>query len=1059
MKRVFCAGESYALLRTAFKQAVTESKYRGDVIRGIFRSFLIYITLIFSQINDSRGYVLIKNAILIAFLVIAPYLISYGQFLHTVRGRVISEIDNTPLKDVEVITKFGGLRTFTNEKGEYTIKAGRLGEHFIFVKPGFDTLTKIGFNDRNPWLPITLRPTKENLLVDSTSIELEEVTINTGYYSVKDKLRTGNIARINAADIERQPVSNPLLALQGRLPGVIISQQSGVPGTALQIQIRGRNSLRPDGDYPLYIIDGVPMDSEPLRRDFMNNPLLATGLDPLNTINPQSIASIEILKDADATSIYGSRGANGVVLITTKSGKLGAPKLDVSYRTGMSNVPKMKMLNTEQYLEMRKEAFANENMEPDIWSYDLLVWDQNRYTDWQEVLIGNTARTHDANISLSGGSGGTFYRFNGGWRDEGMVFPGDMRHKLINAGINVSQKAFSDKLFLLLVANFGKTINTTSPQQFTNLSLTLAPNAPKLYNEDGSLNWENGTWYNPMAALEGKHRLETDNLNTNLSISYNLAAGLSLKSNVGYGQNRVDVFKTSPISSLDPTWLTRQGTAEQGNNTQINWNFEPQLVYGRIFQKLKIDALLGGTFQHNSSGNFTLRSSGYLNDALLGNTTAASTLLVLNNNKSKYRYNAIFSRIGVTWRDLLLFNLTARTDGSSRFGPGNRFGSFGAVGMGWIFSEHELIKSSIPLLSFGKIRGSYGTTGSDRIGDYGYLDSYSINNYRGNTSLSPSQLYNPTFQWEVNKKLDLELDLRFFEDRLFSNINWFRNRSSNQLVQYTLPAITGFSGVLRNLPATVQNTGWEFMIGFLNGRDKTFKIRTSVNMSIPENKLVAFPGIELSSYANTYIVGRDLSVTRRYEYVGLDDDGIFQIRDVNGDGRFDFNDRRDNIFEVRKRVYGEFQQTVEFRNILLDLSFEGVIQNGDRGDLGISGTLPGAAGVNQPISVLDRWRATHKSTNIQRYGYSTAAVNGYFNMLSSDLNIVDASFIRLRNISISYSLDTLTKRFKVSNLEIHFNGQNLFTLTKYKGWDPTSTMVSASLPALRTYMLGLKISI
>src|SRR5690606_24976195 len=240
-----------------------------------------------------------------------------------------------------------------------------------------------------------------NTFLEPTASTLEVVDINAGYYRVKDRERTGSISRITAEEIDRQPVSNPLLALHGRAAGVVINQKSGVPGNSVEIQIRGQNSLRAEGNAPLYIIDGVPVSSDPI---FFNagGSLVNRGMDPLNTLNPQNIESIEILKDADATAIYGSRGANGVVLVTTKKGSTGNIRLDVSLTSGISYLPrKLDLLNTAQYLEMRREAYENDGVEPmPNTAPDLLVWDSDRYTDWQAELLGNTARMNDAQLSL-----------------------------------------------------------------------------------------------------------------------------------------------------------------------------------------------------------------------------------------------------------------------------------------------------------------------------------------------------------------------------------------------------------------------------------------------------------------------------------------------------------------------------------------------------------------------------------------------------------------------------------------------------------------------------------
>src|SRR5690606_10523724 len=255
-----------------------------------------------------------------------------------------------------------------------------------------------------------------------------------------------------------------------------------------------------------------------------------------------------------------------------------------------------------------------------------------------------------------------------------------------------------------------------------------------------------------------------------------------------------------------------------------------------------------------------------------------------------YKYNAVFARLGYNWNRKYYINLTGRRDGSSRFGSGNRFANFGAIGAAWIFSEGAFVKKHLSFLSFGKLRSSYGTTGNDQIPDYGYLDAYEAT--RGPGGLYPTQLYNPNFSWEINKKLETAIELGFLRDRINLGVSWYRNRSSNQLVGYPLPGITGHASVQANLPATVQNSGWEVELSTLNITSENFKWQTSFNITFPKNELLNYPNIDQSSYANVYRVGRPLNIDLLYQYEGIDPDtGLYSIADLNDDGRFDYDDR------------------------------------------------------------------------------------------------------------------------------------------------------------------------
>ena len=968
----------------------------------------------------------------------------FAQESFFVSGKVISVTSGVAIEGATVTNKRTRIHAVTDRFGEYRVPA-RPDDILVYSFVGYVTTEK-EINGR------------EQIIVelDATENTLEEVEINAGYYVTSDKFRTGNIARITAKDIEKQQVSNPLLALQGRMPGVVIQQQNGVPGTAVKIQIRGQNSLRLEGNSPLYIIDGVPVSSEPIHQG-LSGLLTIQGMDPLNAVNLQNIASIEVLKDADATSIYGSRGANGVVLITTQSGTVGRPKLDLALSGGWSNVPKVDMLNTAQYLEMRREAYANDGREPTIAAApDLLLWDQERYTDWQDVLLGNTAHRYDAQLALSGGHAGTSYRISGGWREESMVFPGDMGHSLVSIGINLSQQALNDRINLTIAANFGSSRNRTSPNNFVSDAIRLPPNAPQLYGENGQLNWECGSWTNPLAALERRNQFSTENINFNTTLAYKALPGLSFKINLGFSNLDTDLDQKNPISAGNPERIGATGDALQGYDRQRNWLVEPQAIYHLAVGKMEVDALAGGTYQHTGTSIYQIATYGYINDALLGNRLASSGSFVLRDDVTQYRYAAAFARLAFNWHQKYLLNITGRRDGSSRFGPEKRFGSFGALGVAWIISNEPFMAKS-KHLSFMKFRGSYGTTGNDRIGDYGYLDTYSIGNFRGQISLSPTQLVNPDFAWEINRKLDVELETRWFDDRLAVSANWFRNVSSNQLVGYTLPAITGFPTVQANLPAVVENMGWEFMARIAGKPKDKVTWQTSVNLSIPRNKLLSFPGIESSSYFNTYIVGRSLSANRLYQLEGLDGNGLYKIRDVNEDGRFDVNDRH-VIKEVGQKYYGGIHQLLGYGPFSMQLMVEVVMQQGRGGEMALSGSYPGAR-VNQPVYVLKRWKQPGDIASIQRYTSLTSQSTNFNNTRNSDFNIVNASYARIRTVSLAYRLggESFSNR-NLPSCEVFINVQNLFTLTKYKGWDP-SMPGSTYLPSLRTFGAGIRIGL
>ncbi|HLZ15714.1 MAG TPA: SusC/RagA family TonB-linked outer membrane protein, partial [Cyclobacteriaceae bacterium] len=668
-----------------------------------------------------------------------------------IKGSVTDAADNQPLAGVNIIAKGTTTGTTTDADGKYSIKAN---ENDVLV------FSFIGYASYEMQIS---RDSVVNVELQQDVRRLTEVVINAGYWLVKEKEQTGSIAKVSAEEFGKQPVNNPLQALQGKMPGVYIQQLSGIPGGSFNIQIRGQNSLRNNssnnGNRPLYIIDGVPFTADPLGTP--NSAAIIDGGNPLNNINPSDIESVEILKDADATAIYGSRGANGVVLITTKKGKTGKAQFSLNVYQGAGNVArKMNLLNTQQYLEMRNEAFANDNVAPGTYrpDYDILRWDPKRYTDWQKILAGGTANITNAQLSVSGGSANTQFYIGGGYLRESAVFPGDFADQKASLNFKINHVSADSRLKIDFSAYYLVDNNKLPRIDLTPKSLTLSPNAPGLYNPDGTLNWENSTWSNPLAFLRQEFSARTTNLVNNTIVSYRIIDGLTARVNLGYTEIQFNEFTSQPKSSFDPsrTIASSSTFAEKSTNT---WISEPQLEYKTKTGLGALTALVGGTFQASNSEGQAISATGFTSDALLHNIQAASSLAVTSSSVVQYRYSAVFGRLNYNWNGKYILNLTGRRDGSSRFGPGRQFANFGAAGAAWIFSQEEFMR--LPFLSFGKLRMSYGTTGSDQIGNYGYLDLWGTTSYSygGTTGLYPQNLANPDYGWEINKKLEAGLEL------------------------------------------------------------------------------------------------------------------------------------------------------------------------------------------------------------------------------------------------------------------------------------------------------------
>jgi len=968
-----------------------------------------------------------------------------------VTGRV-TEWTGDALPGVNVFVKgITASGTITNAEGRYVLEEVSVSATLTFSFIGFKT-QEVAVQGR----------TEINIQLEEEVTALTEVVVNAGYYTVKERERTGSIVKVTAREIEGQPVSNVLATMQGRMSGVFITQNSGVPGSSYQIQVRGQNSLRTDGNAPLYIIDGVPYSSTEIGSSYTGTAITG-GINPLTSIDPSSIESIEVLKDADATAIYGSRGANGVVLVTTRKGQKGKPRFQVNYSHGLGWVETyLDLMRTPEYIAMREEAYTNDGYTQfPVNAYDINgTWDRNRYTNWEKKLIGGTAEISDMSGSISGGNDETAFLLGGSYHRETTVYPKQYAYSKASVHSSILHSS-PDKKFNLQFSSIYTIQQNNLPAtiSLTSLILKLAPNAPELYNQDGSLNWESSTWENPLALMESKYRSNSYDLVSNLQLSYEIVTGLSIKNSMGYTSTRFMDLQTKPSTMYDPVWnATSEYSSIYKNNVyRESWIIEPQVTYTCDFGLFRLRTLAGSTFQQLTSTQLVNYGSGFSSNSLIENLAAANSQNILTDGRTEYKYHALFGRFNLTYSDRYIINITGRRDGSSRFGPGKQFANFGAVGFAWLFTEELFIRNSLPFMNFGKLRASYGTTGSDQIGDYQYQDTYSIsgNNYGGISVMVPSRLFNPVFGWETNKKLELGLETGYFNDRLFLTASWYQNRSSNQLVGIPLPGTTGFSSIQSNLNATVENTGWEFTLRSVNLRPEKIKWHTTINLSFPRNRLVSFPGLEGSTYSNLYVIGKPLNIKKVYSYQGLDTEtGLYTFTDFNKDGILTRQDDREKTVDMNPKFFGGIQNSLKIGSFHLDFLFQFVKQQ-NYSILYLTGA-PGTM-MNQPRFVHDRWQKPGDMANYQPYttGINSALSSRFINYNQSDAVIEDASYIRLKNIELIYTLPQST--IKNMRMNLFMRGQNLLTLTSFKGFDPESVYPN-SLPPLRILTTGIQLS-
>lgn len=965
-----------------------------------------------------------------------------------VSGKVVEFYSNEPLPGVTIIDTEDDKTYLSGETGEFNIRITK-GQTLKFSSPGM-LHTQLTVEENKPGIVIRLRP-----------ILLDTVVINTGYYKIRTSEQTGNIIAIGRSRIEDAPVTNPLQVIQGRVPGIFLEQLSGVPGAGFRVRIRGDNFLRESGNEPLFIIDGMPIHSGTLSSPLTAGEILPAS-NPLNSIPPELIESIEILKDADGTAIYGSRGANGVVLITTRTPKATGYKIDLEVARGVSQVPHfITLLNTPQWLEMRKEAFANDNVKPKISTApDLLLWDTTRYTDWQKTLLSNSATVTEATATLQGGEGGISFMVSQNINKQTLVFPGDFSYTRSTTHLSFRYQSPDKKLTLNSTANYSTEKSKLPPVDLTQPAMYLAPVAPNVYTSEHDLNWEGGTWHNPMSYVRNVFLANGKNLLGSVQLQYRLSRKFSFIVNSGISDFSRKEHKLEKISAQNPGTPDepRTGNHAYSDAEVSSWIVEPQLDFETtISEGGKFRALVGTSLQRSSQNGTTYYGYGYTNDGTLPSIQAAPNVELLYPLNAEYGYGAVYARFNYNHIGKYIVNVAGRRDASSRF-AGGKASNFGSVAAAWVFTR-EKFALNWKFLETGKLRVSYGITGNDQIGDYGYLDSYTTSDftYSGRTGIYPSRVANPTYSWEMSTKFEPGLLLAFFKNKLQFEISYYRNLSSRQLLGYSLPSTTGFETVQYNMPVTVRNTGFELLLQAYPANGK-LRWSSSFNITIPRSKLIKYDNLDGSVAALRYTVGQSADMLKQYKYLGVDPaTGNYLYEDVDGDKRYTTTDLQ--VTSVKGvTLYGGLENVFNYGNFQLSFLIQFVNQN--RPSFLNYFDLPGSGETNQPVDVMGRWQRPGDVSGYHKFTQSPAGQREYNNARSFGENTNDAAdYVRLRNVQVQYKLPiVLTSKVNVSSTAIYCAAQNVFTVTDYFGLDPENAN-PLRLPPLRTITLGMKIGL
>lgn len=972
-----------------------------------------------------------------------------------VHGRVVNE-QNQPIIGVTLKLKDNNRVVVTDNNGLFFLSNVKENAVIVVSSIGYQTLEI---------------PAKSNMgdvrLLLSIS-KLDEVQV-IAYGTTTQRLTTGSIAKVSAEQIENSPEANPILALEGRVAGVNITENSGTAGSSFTINIRGLNTISA-GQLPLYIVDGVPFSGKSIEQasggSYVVPPSVIgyAGFNPLNVISPDMIESIEILKDADATALYGSRAANGVIVITTKKGKAGATMVNANLYSGVSYISRtFPMLNAAEYISMRQKAFVNDGVTPTASNApDLVSFTPGWDTNFAKYFF-NEGHFTNATVDISGGSAETQFMVSGSYRYESPIFTGDFSDQVSHVKLSIQHTSKDKRFKLNAFANYATDINKI-PLYNLYTSYNLPPNLP-LYTSTGKLAWYTG-YTNPLSTLINRINQANKDLLGNLSLSYQIMDDLTFKTDAGYHTTEVDNMQARLIASQNPSSASTGSVVRNYSNTKL-YTIEPQLNYSKTILKGQLTALVGGTYQYNNAVQPLFYIGSFTSDALYQDIGSIN-LIVKSSRFNERKYVSLFGRVNYVWDNKYIINGNFRRDGSSAFAPGNRFGNFGSVGAAWIISEENFLKDNASWVSFLKLRSSYGSVGNDQIPAYGYLSYYrSSTPYAGSSTLNPATLANNNnYSWEVTKKFNASADVGFFKDRILLTATWFRDMNSNMLLtSVPIASQVGFSYYTGNVPGIkVENKGVEFELNTINIQSKAFTWKTSFNITAAKNKLVSFPGLASSAFAAGgtyrtgtdpgYVIGQPLNLLFGYEFTGFKN-GVATVKDQDGDGKITpglfANGQGDYVVlgTSDPKYFGGLSNSIKYRNFQFDVLLQFVKKKNYNV---YHGTIaPPGSNNNQPADVLEEPFTYSADPSSAVY---TSFVNYY---ALSSATVSDASYIRLKNVSLTYYLPALwITRMHIQSAGVFMRAQNLFTTTKYLGFDPES--FGATLPLNRMITIGFQTS-
>ncbi|WP_428664759.1 SusC/RagA family TonB-linked outer membrane protein [Runella sp.] len=1030
----------------------------------------------------------------------------------TVSGKVTAAEDGGALVGATITEKGTNNGTTADANGNFKLNVA--GNATIVVSFIGYTLQEIPVNNRSVI----------NVILKTNQQQLQDVVV-VGYGTQRKKDLTGSIVNLSNKDLVPVPSATSVdQMMQGKVAGVQITQTSGAPGGNVNVVIRGISSIT-GGNSPLYVVDGYAIGTGGGGSDlstFSSSSYTASGIssssstnriNPLSTINPSDIESIQVLKDASATAIYGSRGANGVVIITTKRGKIGKPTISFEHSTGIQQLAKkLDLLSPQEYAEFVAEGRDNawvfaggKASDPNsVRSTATQVKPEFRNptqyanqsgTDWQDVIF-QQGLVQNYQLSTSGTSKDVNYYVSGGFFDQkGIIIGSNFKKFTLRTNIDAQ---LTDKLKIGAsfsgAHSYGDFARAEGHLQYRGLisaALASDPTIP-LYDASGNPYSEFSSptgipvEHPLIIAAEFSDKRNNTNVFTNNYLQYELAPGLVFKSSVGvnYSNNVTRLWKSSKVGLA--TSRTGAATAGAFEIKSLNWLNENTLNYRHKFgERHDLDVLVGFTAQKNTDEVLQAGASDFPTDDV--HYIAAGAVTSGTNYKSEWAMLSWLARVNYTLAGKYLFTGTIRQDGSSRFGAKNRWGMFPSFSAAYRLSDEAFMRS-VPFISDLKLRASYGISGNNLISNYasqGLLGiSRNVSNGQVVSGVVPNSLANDVLTWEQSVQTNLGLDLSLFQNRLSFTFDAYRAHKKNLLLNVILPAASGFSSSLQNI-GEVENKGLELTINSQNIAKGAFQWNTDFNISWNRNKVLALNSETARLVTSDYQVaqvGYPISSFRLLNILG-----VFKTQEeVNnnpkqhpkvqpGDYRYQDADGNGTITSADKTIVGSpwpdftwgMGNQFSYKSLRLNISI-----NGSQGNeiyfQGGEVSLNGAGVQNQLATMADRWRS---ETSPGAGLYSRAIRNDYAFGFSAGTTkfLFDGSYVRIRNVNLSYAFpQTVVNKLKMQALSVYADVTNLYTFTKYPGYDPEGSTTGDNIarsgidffayPNPRTYTVGLRVT-